>query len=246
MRFDYRSRGVDWCFQEMIALVTGGTRGIGLATVKALETAGYTVAVVSRSFSAYEFDLYIQADLSKRHERFRLIDTVKDRLGGLDVLVNNAGFQHEAPALEYEPLKWDYQIELMLSAPFDLSQQAAKHMLNHGGGRIINMASVAGITGTRGVVAYSVAKAGLIELTKCLSNEWLPHGITVNAIAPGFIETEMQTLKGEHKQAMLGRIPAGRLGTSEEVAAAVLWLCSDVTRYISGICLPVDGGWLAR
>lgn len=231
----------------MIALVTGGTRGIGLACVRALKQAGHTVAVVGRSAPNFACDMYIQVDLARRSQRLKLVDTVVQKLGGLDILVNNAGYQHNAPALIYELDKWDYQLELMLSAPFDLSQRAVWHMIDRGSrGRIVNMASVAGITGTRGVIAYSVAKAGLIEMTKCLSNECLPLGITVNAIAPGFIDTEMQTLSGEHKQAMLGRIPAGRLGVPDEVAAAVMYLISDAARYTSGICLPVDGGWMAR
>ena len=231
----------------MIALVTGGTRGIGLACVHALKEAGHTVAVVARTVQAFfDYDLHIRVDLSKEHDRFKLIETVIAKLGGLDVLINNAGCQHNSPALDYDVADWNDQLELMLTAPFDLSQQAARHMLTHGGGRIINMASVAGITGPRGIIAYSVAKAGLIEMTKCLSNEWLPFGITVNAIAPGFIETGMQTLTPEHKQAMLGRIPAARYGLPEEVASAVVWLASDAAHYISGICLPVDGGWMAR
>lgn len=218
----------------MKVMITGGSRGIGAAIVAAFHAAGHEVGTVSR----------LEADLAKHHQRFRLVEKVIDTLGGLDVLVNNAGAQAHYPALDYPRTEWLSQIELLLTAPFDLSQQAARYMMRHGGGSIINIASVAGITGTRGVIAYSVAKAGLIEMTKCLSNEWLPYGVTVNAVAPGFIATEMQTVK--EGDAMLGRIPAARLGTPHEVAEAVLWLASPAARYVSGITIPVDGGWLAR
>lgn len=226
----------------MKVLLTGGSRGIGAAIVTALREAGHVVTVVSRT--SPESDHWISVDLSKSYERFHLIEQAVNLMGGLDVLINNAGAQHHAPAIEYERSQWHGQIELMLTAPFDLSQQAAKYMLKHGGGRIINIASVAGIQGTRGIVAYSVAKAGLIEMTKCLSNEWQPL-ITVNAIAPGFIETDMQTLDADHKAAMLGRLPAGRFGTVEEVARTTLWLATDAP-YITGTTILVDGGWLAR
>lgn len=229
-----------------VALVTGGTKGIGLAIVKALKAQGVKVAVVARSKDAPYCDFYIQADISKITDRHRIVRRVVDELGGIDILVNNAGSQISSAAIDYGFTDWKDQIELLLTAPFDLCQQAAKYMINKKYGRIINVSSVGGILGTRGVIGYSVAKAGLIEMTKCLSNEWLPHGITVNAIAPGFIETELQTLKDEHKTAMMGRIPAGRMGTCEEVATAVTWLASEGARYISGVCLPIDGGWLAR
>ena len=227
----------------MIVLVTGGSRGIGAAIIKAFKAAGHTVANVSRT--AAECDLHIPADLSDLTDRHGIIAKVTGELGGLDVLVNNAGLQASYPALEFPRTAWTEQIELLLTAPFDLCQQAAKYMLTHGGGRIINITSIAGVQGTRGIIAYSVAKAALIEMTKCLSNEWLPYGIAVNAIAPGFIETSMQTLSSEHKTAMLGRLPAGRFGTPEEVAKTALWL-GESAEYISGITVPVDGGWLAR
>ena len=227
----------------MIALVTGGTRGIGLAIVKSFKALGYQVAVVGRSDNVPDCDLYIKCDIT---ERRGIIYDVVGKLGGIDVLVNNAGQQFSGSAELYNYEQWRNSLDLLLTVPFLLCQSAFRFMKEKGRGRIINISSVGGILGTRGIIGYSVAKAGLIEMTKCLSNEWLPYGVTVNAVAPGFIETDMQTLTPEHKQAMMGRIPAGRFGTVEETAAAVTWLASDEARYISGITLPVDGGWLAR
>ena len=122
-------------------------------------------------------------------------------------------------------------------------------MIERRWGRIINFSSIAGIQGTRGIIGYSVAKAGLIQLTKCLSNEWAPFGVTVNCVAPGYIETEMLKPLTENATAAeltRGRIPVGRFGASEEVASSVVFLCGEQSRYITGVTLPVDGGWMAR
>lgn len=214
------------------AIVTGGSRGIGKAIAEVLREAGATVEALSSE----------GMDLSDRWQRGTFAPVC-------DILVNNAGAQAFAPALDYSLLQWDRDIELMLTSPFDLAKWAAKWMKDHGGGKIINIASIAGINGTRNTVGYSVAKAGLIHLTRCLSNEFAPFNIQVNAVAPGYIVTDM--LKPlvddeEHSRVMLGRIPAGRYGEPDEVAKAVLFLASPLSDYITGVCLPVDGGWLAR
>jgi 2-deoxy-D-gluconate 3-dehydrogenase len=211
-------------------IVTGGSRGIGRAIVTAFETAGAVVRDVSRASGK---------DLRNRATRAS-VDTT------CDILVNCAGAMYSAAALDYPLAEWDAMLELNLTAAFDLSRRAAKTMKP--GGRIVNISSIAGIQGTRGIIGYSVAKAGMIEMTKCLSNELAPRGITVNAIAPGYIDTDMLTLRDDklHAATVLGRIPAGRWGAPGDVAAAVLFLCSDEASYITGITLPVDGGWLAR
>lgn len=215
------------------ALVTGASRGIGASVADALRVAGAAVTGVSRAQGV---------DLADRAQRASLPL-------GFDILVNCAGMQASHPALDYPLDAWDREIELNLTATFDLCQRAAPAMIARGWGRIVNFSSIAGIQGTRGIIGYSVAKAGVIELTKCLSNEWRPSGVTVNCIAPGYVETEMLrplTTNPAASEATKGRIPAGRFGTPDEVASAVVFLCSDEARYITGVTLPVDGGWMAR
>ena len=216
----------------MNAVVTGGSRGIGQSIVIALHDAGYEVRQVSRTYGV---------DLSSRSNRRHLFDKV-------DVLVNCAGAQSFYPAIDYPVNVWDDDLELNLTATFDLCQQAALYMIPMGHGKIINISSIAGIQGTRNCIGYSVAKAGLIEMTKCLSNEWAPYNIQVNAVAPGYIETDM--LKPllddkEHAEVIRGRIPAGRFGKPEDVAELVMFLATKGS-YITGTTLIVDGGWSAR
>ena len=214
-----------------IAVVSGSSGGIGKAIANALKNDGVDVINYSRG-NGYDFTL--------RSSRQAV-------LGHIDILVNNAGAQVYAPFLEYPLEDWDNDLSLMLTAPFELSQRAGRYMVEQGHGKIINIASMAGIKGTRGIIGYSVAKAGLIHLTKCMSNELAPHNVQVNCIAPGFIETDM--LKGafrdeKHKEEIKGLIPAGKFGTPEDVAKAVSFLVKS--DYITGVCLPVDGGWLGR
>lgn len=221
-----------------IALVTGANRGIGKAIVSSLRADSIRVIGLRGR---------VDIDLSRRIERTGVIENVIRDYGRIDILVNNAGCQSHNPFLAYHLEDWDKELSLMLTAPFELSRIAGAYMAKQGSGKIINIASIAGIQGTRGVIGYSVAKAGLIQLTKCMSNELAPYGVQVNAIAPGYIRTEM--LKGafrndEHKAKIKGLIPAQRFGKSKEVAEAVSFLCKS--DYITGVCLPVDGGWLAR
>ncbi len=226
-------RSVSFDFAGKSAVVTGGSRGIGAAVAAAFRESGAQVTVLSRTTGL---------DLRDRMARARAFDEI-------DILVNCAGAQSHSSALELPIESWDEELELHLTAAFDLSRQAALRMIERGGGRIVNFSSIAGIQGTRGIVAYSVAKAGVIELTKCLSNEWSPRGVTVNCVAPGYIETEMlESLLADpaHAEAIRGRIPVGRFGTPDEAATLVLFLCSEEARYITGVTVPVDGGWLAR
>lgn len=211
----------------MRAIVTGGTSGIGKAIADYLRSK-YDVLTIGRGAGND-----IRADLTVSHAN--LIDFP------VDVLVNCAGFQHIAPACYYPMEEWERQMA-MLTAYFDLSRQA----WGHGASRIINIASDAGLRGTRGCVGYSVAKAGVIHLTKCLSNEW-GRECTVNCICPGYIETKM--LAGsfrdeDHKRRITEYIPAGRIGAPDDVIPAVEYLLK--ADYVTGAVLTVDGGFYCR
>jgi NAD(P)-dependent dehydrogenase (short-subunit alcohol dehydrogenase family) len=227
----------------VIALVTGGTRGIGKACVKALKDAGHIVIVVARTKA--EGELHIQADLSQPDERHGIIQSVVDQFGGLDVLVNNAGAQAHAPFLNYNTSQWNYQIELMLTAPMDLSQQAARHMLAHGGGSIVNILSTSAFQGARNISAYVAAKHGLLGLTRAMAIELAPT-IRVNAVAPGLTSTAMtdQYITPERRALLESITPAGRFCTPDEIAGALMYLVSSTGVY--GQTITVDCGWSVK
>lgn len=226
----------------MIALVTGGSRGIGLAITQVLRKAGHKVAVVGRSENAPDCDLYVQGDLSDVDNIFTIFAHVRDKLGNVDILVNNAGAQEQAPFVEYNELERD--IELMVYAPFYLSQQAAKHMLAHGGGHIINILSTAAFQGARNISGYIVAKHGLLGLTRAMAVELAPL-IRVNAVAPGLTDTDMTKIITPERRKLLESItPAGRFCKPEEIADAVMFLVNSTAIY--GETIMVDGGWRAK
>lgn len=226
------------------AVVTGGRRGIGLALAIALLESEVAVTVIARSADRGELPSeidYIQADLAEPKERFGLLKAC----GNLDILVNNAGIVHSYPALSYPNDEWSKLLEINLTAVFDLSCQAVQL----GCKRIIQLASVSAFNGARNIVGYATAKHGLIGMTKCLSNEWAPIGVTVNNIAPGLIDTEMiSSLVNDPKRTseVVGRIPVGRLGTPNDIVGAMLFLASEQSQYVTGTTIAVDGGWLAR
>lgn len=242
-----------------VALVTGGRRGLGRAMAIGLAEAGARVAVTAKSADAEELAeamrrgghpfFYLSADLLQRSQRHGLIDKVVAHFGRLDILVNNAGFQTRTPAIEYHQDRWDNDLELMLTAVLDLSQQAGKVMISQGEGKIIHIASISSFQGARNIIGYATAKHGLVGLTKCMANEWASHGINVNAIAPGLFETDMaaHVLADTTRAAELrGRIPAGRFGKPEDIIGPLLFLASDASRHVHGHVLLVDGGWMGR
>jgi 2-dehydro-3-deoxy-D-gluconate 5-dehydrogenase len=242
-----------------VALVTGGRRGLGRAMTLGLVDAGAKVAVVAQSEEADELRrevaarggelLYLRADLARRADRAGLVQRVVQHFGRIDILVNNAGLQHRAPAAEYPPPMWDQDLELLLTAVMDLSQQAAAPMIAQGGGKIVHLASISSFQGARQIVGYATAKHGLVGLTKCLANEWAPHGVNVNAIAPGIFETEMAghvTADAQKSAELRSRIPAGRFGRPEDIVGPLLFLASDASRHVHGHVLLVDGGWMGR
>lgn len=229
-----------------VAVVTGGRRGIGRACALALKDAGYRVVVVAQSPTKGDMpkDIdYVRADLSSRENRRGLMSDITELVGPPDVLVNNAGIAHSYSAMDYPLGEWEDILEVNLTAPFDLARQAV-HL---GAKRIINIASISAFNGARNISGYAASKHALIGLTKCLSNEWAPLGVTVNNIAPGFIQTDMLTFKDEqHMNNIIGRIPAGRIGTPQDVVGALLFLVSDAAQYVTGTTIVVDGGWLGR
>jgi 3-oxoacyl-[acyl-carrier protein] reductase len=173
----------------------------------------------------------------------QLVKDVTQALGGLDVLVNNAGITRDTLALRMKAEDWQNVLDTNLSAAFHLSKAALRGMLRAGFGRIVNISSIVGIRGNVGQANYVAAKAGLIGLTKALAREYGARSVTVNAVAPGFIESDMtDALPDEVRQAYLKEIPAGRFGRPEDVAAAVAFLASEEAAYINGQTLPVDGG----
>jgi 2-dehydro-3-deoxy-D-gluconate 5-dehydrogenase len=242
-----------------VALVTGGRRGLGLAMSEGLAAAGAKLACVGAAAECKELQkrtealgaemIYIQADLSDRSQRAGLVDRVVERFGRLDILVNCAGIQHRQPAIEFDLTRWDTILSLMLTAVFELSQQAARVMERQGGGKIINIGSIGCFQGGWTIPAYTAAKHGIAGLTKALANEWAAKNIHVNAIAPGYFDTEMcaAIINDPVREPQIrGRIPAGRWGQPADLVGPLLFLASDASNYVDGHVLVVDGGWMGR
>jgi 3-oxoacyl-[acyl-carrier protein] reductase len=241
-----------------VALVTGGSRGIGRACVLALAEAGAAVAVgySANAEAAEEVAALIRsaggasvtlgADLADPATPGVLVERTLTELGSIDIVVNNAGITRDNLAVRISDADWDAVLAVDLSAAFRICRAALRPMLRRRAGRIINIASIAGVIGNPGQANYSAAKAGLIGLTKALCREVGSRGITVNAVAPGFIATDMTAgLAGDTLAAATAAVPLGRLGTVEEVAAAVRFLALPEAAYITGHVLHVDGGLAA-
>jgi 2-deoxy-D-gluconate 3-dehydrogenase len=241
-----------------VAVVTGANTGIGQGIAVALARAGADVAAVGRSdpaetASAVEAAgrrfLSIKADLGSIEPVERVIEEAVGGLGRIDVLVNNAGIIRRADSIDFTEADWDAVMDTNLKTVFFLSQAAARRMIPAGGGKIINIASLLSFQGGVRVPSYTASKSGVAGLTKILANEWAPKGITVNAIAPGYFETNnTEALRADENRnrSILERIPAGRWGRPEDIDGAAVFLASRASDYVNGIVLPVDGGWLAR
>ncbi len=233
-----------------VALVTGGTRGIGAAIVRRLAEAGARVVALSRSGPGAETPAgadVLRGDVAVPADVERAIGAVVERHGRLDILVNCAGVIRRTPALETSEADWAAMVDINLKGVFLCARAAAPVMRRGGGGRIVNVASVGADLALRHRAAYCAAKAGVVQLTRCLALEWGAFGITVNAVGPGITETPMTRgyLEADpvRRQTMLAKIPLGRLGRPEDVAGAVLFLVSDLAAYVTGQVLYVDGGW---
>lgn len=242
-----------------VALVTGASTGLGQAIAIALAYAGAdlachgnthapdatceTVTGIGRKAFA------LTGDLSNRATPRTLIDNTIAHFGQLDILVNNAGTIRRSPATEYSEEDWATVIEVNLSSVFRLSQLAGRHMIERGGGKILNIASLLSFQGGITVPAYAASKGGVAQLTKALANEWAAKKINVNAIAPGYMRTSntraLQEDETRNRQ-ILERIPAGRWGEPSDLGGAAVFLCSTASDYVNGHVLVVDGGWMGR
>ena len=247
--------------QGKTAIVTGSTKGIGLGIARAFAREGAAVVVNARNAGdcrkvAAEIEkaggkaVGIAADLSQSEEVRRLAREGEAALGGrVDLLVNNAGQPRVAPSVELPEADYRYTLDLNLTAYFLLSQEVARGMLGRKSGAIINVSSINGTIAFPQRLAYCVSKAGVNMLTKVMAIEWASQGVRVNAIAPGYVETEI--VKGLAAKGILDRerlsrrTPMGRLGLPEEVAEAAVFLASDAAAFVTGSVLTVDGGWMA-
>ncbi len=235
------------------ALVTGASGGIGSAIARALHAQGATVAlsgtraVALQALAEQLGDRAIIApcNLSDSTAVEALIPAVEAQLGGLDILVNNAGITRDMLAMRMKDEDWLSVIDINLTSTFRLSRAALKLMLRKKSGRIITITSVVGVMGNAGQANYAAAKAGLIGMSKSLAQEAASRNITINCIAPGFIETPMtDVLNEQQKDGIMGKVPAGKLGKPEDISAACVYLASDEASYITGQTLHVNGGMI--
>lgn len=239
----------------LVSLITGASGGIGREIATRLATDGSDLALHYNTNKKSVEEIakiatklgrrvsVLQADVSNAIEADQLLEQTVTALGKIDVLINNAGITKDNLAIRLSESDWDDVIATNLKSAFLCSRTALKYMIRQRSGRIINMASVVGLTGNPGQANYTAAKAGLIGLTKTLALEVASRGITVNALAPGFISTPMTSdLPKDYQEAIIARIPMGRFGTPEDVASAVSFLASDNASYITGQVIAVDGG----
>ncbi len=242
-----------------VALVTGARTGLGRGMALALADAEADIVALGSSPMPETADrvrragrrfLALEVDLSKRFDAKAVIAEAAGAFGGIDILVNNAGIIRRADLLEYSETDWDDVIDVNLKAAFLLSQAVARHMVEtKRKGRIVNIASMLTFQGGIRVPAYSASKHGIAGLTKAMANELAPHGITVNAIAPGYMATDnTEALRNDpdRNSQISARIPMGRWGTPDDLATSVLFFAASASGYVTGTILPVDGGWLVR
>ena len=237
-----------------VALVTGGAQGIGRAVVLMLATKGCDIGISdinkeTAAITAGEIEkmgrrsLAIEANVARFEDGERMVKETVDGLGRIDILVNNAGITRDKLILRMSEEDWDAVLDVNLKGAFNCTRAALRYMTKQRSGRIVNIASVVGLMGNAGQANYSASKAGLIGFTKTVGREVASRGITVNAVAPGYIDTPMTQALPEKAQEELKRlIPMVRLGTPEDVAKAVLFLVSDASDYITGQVLQVNGG----
>ncbi len=242
------------------ALVTGSAKGIGRAIAIGLAESGADVACHCRKSgdAAATIDAIEQlgrraaevtGDMADADSPKNVVEATIGEFGKIDILINNAGTIRRAPAVEFSGEDWQAVIDINLTSVFRLAQEAGKHMLAQGSGKIVNIASLLSFQGGIMVPAYTAAKSAVAGLTKALANEWASKGVNVNAIAPGYIATDNTTaLRADEtrNRQILERIPAGRWGEAEDIAGAAVFLSSEASKYVHGHILVVDGGWMGR
>ncbi|WP_457256717.1 SDR family NAD(P)-dependent oxidoreductase [Pedococcus sp. P5_B7] len=242
-----------------VAVVTGGTRGLGAGFARALGDAGAAIVLVGRDAEAAEDVLgslrdngiradFVAADVTVAEDVHRVLDTALSLHGRVDVLVNNAGACVHAPALDVTPEDWRAVMAVNLDAVWTCSQTFGRHFVDQGGGSIVNIGSMSGFIVNRPQwqPAYNASKAAVHHLTRSLAAEWAPHGVRVNALAPGYIKTDMSPVDDpKFRQHWIDDAPMQRYGTVEELAPAVIFLASDASSFVTGSVLVADGGYTA-
>jgi NAD(P)-dependent dehydrogenase (short-subunit alcohol dehydrogenase family) len=241
------------------ALVTGASRGIGQAIAVALAEAGADVAVTARSLEGLAETRMLVEKAGRRC--VELVQDVRDvascadvtaaaadALGGLDILINNAGFENVRPSFDVDEALWESILSTNLKGAFFCAQAAGRVMAGSGGGAIVNLCSLTSYVGIPTATPYGASKSGLLGVTRALATEWAPHNIRVNAIAPGYFRTAMTEAFYENEDwqtRMLDKIPQRRFGGEGDIGGVAVFLCSDAAAYVTGHCIPVDGGYLA-
>ena len=238
-----------------VAVVTGSSRGIGRAIATKLAKRGISVVINNDKDTQEGLDvmneiknigqdgIYIQADVSDLTQVEKMIEKVVNEFGRIDILINNAGITRDGFLENMDRDDWNSVLSVNLTGTFNCTKSATKYMKKQGGGKIVNISSISAETGNIGQSNYSAAKGGIISFTKTVAKEYAKYGITVNAVAPGFIKTKMlETVPEKVMQKIIGQIPLGRLGEPDDVAAVVCFLVSDDATYITGQLININGG----
>lgn len=249
----------NFSLEGKLALVTGGSRGLGQAMAVALARAGADIISIQRKNECAETKRRVEAwgrkcypyglDLATLNSVEELAETLENTYGPVDILVNNAGIQRRHPCTEFPIEDWDLMLQVHLRATFLMCQAFGKRMIARGGGKIINVASLLAFSGGYTIPAYAAAKGGIAQLTKALANEWAEKNVNVNAIAPGYFDTDMNTALQQNpvrNSQILDRIPAKRYGDPDEIGGMTVFLASPAASYVHGSVMIVDGGWMAR
>lgn len=248
----------DFSLEGKLAVVTGGNRGLGQGMAIALAKAGADIVSIQRkdaSETAAKVEVFgrkchaIACDLAELQSGEPIAAEIEETFGPVDILINNAGIQRRYPADQFPIGEWDLVMQVQLRSVFMLCQAFGSRMLERGSGKIINIASLLSFSGGFTVPAYAAAKGGIAQLTKALANEWASRGVNVNALAPGYMATEMNTAlmnDSVRSAQIMDRIPAKRWGSPEDMGGTAVFLASEASRYIHGQIICVDGGWMAR